>query len=115
MALECVAPGPRRRPMPSREAHLVEEPLVGPALDFPKCYDRLPFAVLWLVAARAGVPAAVVGPMLPCYGGPRRVRADGLAGPAEESTRGLAPGCPAAPQWLALVALCWRAGATAAG
>lgn len=35
--------------------------------------------VLWDAAARAGVPPALAEPLLACYGGRRRVRADGLA------------------------------------
>lgn len=41
--------------------------------------------------------------MLHCYGMPRRVRADGLAGAALRPVRGLMPGCAAAIRWLALV------------
>lgn len=46
--------------------------------------------------------------MLAAYGLPRHVRADGLAEPAHVPLRGLAPGFPAAPRWLALLMLCWR-------
>lgn len=47
-------------------AHADGEPLVGLALDFSRCYDRLPLEVLREVARRAGVPDAVPAPMTAC-------------------------------------------------
>lgn len=47
-------------------AHEARYPGAGLALDFPKCYDRLPLALLCEVADRAGVPRALSGPMLSC-------------------------------------------------
>lgn len=63
----------------------------------------------------AGVLAALAGPMLACYGTWHRVRAGGLAVPAERPLCGLAVGCPAAAHWLAHMALRWSAGAREAG
>lgn len=88
---------------------------MGLALDFSKCYDRVPLEVLREVAQRAGVPRRVAEPMIACYVHERRVRADGLAGPAQEPVRGLVPGCPAETHWLALVAHCWAGPVRAAG
>lgn len=43
-----------------------------------------------------------------CLRFPRFVLADELLGASVEPVRGLAPGCPAAIDWLALVMLGWR-------
>lgn len=85
-------------------AHEGSDMVAGLALDLFKCYGRLPLVLLREVADRAGVPRAPSGTMLHCYGMRRRVRADGLA---LGVVRGLAPGCPAATHWPALVARCW--------
>lgn len=45
---------------------------------------------------------------LAAYTFPRRVRADGLAGPMQVPVRGLAPNCPAFARWLEWPMLCWR-------
>lgn len=79
------------------EAHVVGGPVFGPALTFSTWYDRLPLAVLRGGGGPGWGPCSVgwahAGVLRPC-----RVRA--------LMVRGLAPGCPAATQWLALVALC---------
>jgi len=46
--------------------------------------------------------------MVAAYGHPRTVRVDGLGGHALRPRCGLALGCPAATDWLALVAHVWR-------
>ena len=47
--------------------------------------------------------------MLAAYANARRVCADGLLGKGASPTCGLAPGCPAATDWLALVMYPWLA------
>ena len=79
----------------------------GLAVDWSKCYDRLPLAVLRALAQAAGVPPTVAGPMHAAYGFPRRLVADSLAGTQHVPTCGLTPGCPAATHWLALLMFCW--------
>ena len=81
----------------------------GLTVDWSKCYDRLPLDALEAVATAAGVPPAIWKPMLAAYRLPRLVRADGLGGHARVPRCGLAPGCPAATDWLALVMHCWSA------
>ena len=51
-------------------------------------------------------------PMLFAYALPRCVKADGSASSPEPPTHGLAPGCPGATDWLAMLALCWTAPVT---
>ena len=81
--------------------------LAGVALDWSKCYDRLPLVLLEEFAAKAGMPRALVGPMLAAYRQPRRLAVDGMAGVLRAPVCGLAPGCPAATDWLALVMSPW--------
>ena len=76
--------------------------VAGLTVDWSKCYDRLPLAALEAAAVAAGLPAALWRPMLAAYRLPRLVRADGLGGPSQSPLCGLAPGCPAATDWLAL-------------
>ena len=80
----------------------------GLAFDWSKCYDRLPLAVLETLARAANLPQALWRPMLAAYALPRRVRAGGVAGPECDPSCGLAPGCPAATDWLALLVFCWK-------
>ena len=79
----------------------------GLAVDWSKCYDRLPLSVLRAVADAAGIPPGIATPMLAAYSFPRRLIADGLAGELYSPTCGLTPGCPAATHWLALLMFCW--------
>ena len=79
----------------------------GLTVDWSKCYDRLPLAALRRVAIAARLPEALWQPMLSAYELPRLVRADGLGGEALVPCCGLAPGCPAATDWLSLVMHCW--------
>ena len=83
------------------------EHVSGLTVDWSKCYDRLPLDTLAAVAQAAGVPSEIWQPMLAAYRLPRLIRADGLAGPARSPCCGLAPGCPAATDWLALVMHYW--------
>lgn len=68
----------------------------------------MPLATIEAVAPIARVHPSVWRPMLAAYALPRRIRADGLVGPAHEPVRGLAPSCPAATHRLALLILCWH-------
>ena len=79
----------------------------GLAVDWSKCYDRLPLPVLSALAEAAGIPPAVASPMLAAYGFPRRLVADSMAGALHSPSCGLTPGCPAATHWLALLMFCW--------
>ena len=83
--------------------------VAGLTVDWSKCYDRLPLAALEEAVRAARIPPAVWRPMLAAYRLPRLVRADGLGAPARSPSCGLAPGCPAATDWLALVMHCWTA------
>ena len=86
--LEPAGPG-RAADAQAYEAALVFElarsrgdQLAGVALDWSKCYDRLPLALLEEFAAKAGMPWALVGPMLAAYRQPRRSTAwPGSSGP----------------------------------
>lgn len=96
----CALDRPRQRTrLP--EAHRLGKPLLGPALDFFKFYDRLPLAVFQEVAAQAGVLASLAGPMLACSGGP------GVPAPLDCRCEGSRP--------MGKVALCWSAGTRSAG
>ena len=87
-------------------ARLSGDIVSGLALDWSECYDRLPLAVLETLAQAAKLPPALWRPMLAAYALPRRVRADEVAGPECDPVCGLAPGCPAATDWLALLVFC---------
>ena len=41
--------------------------LSGLALDWSKCYDHVHIGILAAIGARAGIPAAITGPMLSAY------------------------------------------------
>ena len=81
----------------------------GLALNWSKCYDRLPLTALADIAKAARMPQELRGPMLHAYGMPRMVRADGVASAAHKPSCGLAPGCPGATDWLALLVHLWKA------
>lgn len=61
------------------------------------------------MAIHVGVPPAVARPMIAAYSFPRLVRSGGLGGEARVLVRGLAQGCPAATDWMALMMHGWRA------
>ena len=65
------------------------------------------------MAEASGISPRVSGQMLAAYANPRRVCVDGLLGKGASPTCGLAPGCPAATDWLALVMYPWLARARA--
>lgn len=77
-------------------AHADGVELAGLALDWSKCYDRVPLSLLEQIALRSGVPAAVWRPVLDAQAAPRFVVAYGMAGDAVAPVRGLAPGCQGA-------------------
>ena len=83
------------------------EPVAGLALDWSKCYDRLPLALVGRFGRIVGVPERLLRPMLAAYGQPRRVLVDGMVGKPRRPVCGLAPGCPAATHWVALVMAPW--------
>ena len=76
------------------EARAAGLPVSGLAVDWSKCYDRLPLAALADVAEAAGVPHEIAAPMLAAYGWPRRIKVDDLASEEITPSCGLAPGCP---------------------
>lgn len=82
--------------------------LAGLALDWSMCYIHVPLFLLEQLALRVGLPAAVWRPMLSAHAAPHFVVADGTSGDAVVPIRGLAPGCPAATHWLALLTHCLR-------
>lgn len=77
--------------------------MAGIAVDWSKCYEHIPLSVLNEIADRAGLPAAVTRPMPAAYAFLRQICADGLAGEPLVPARGLAPGCPVATDWIALL------------
>lgn len=81
--------------------------VAGVAVDLSKSCDHIP-PMLREIADRAGLSAAIAGPMCEVYAFPHQVRAGGLAGQPRGPSRGLAPGCPAATDWMALLMYCWR-------
>ena len=91
------------------EARSEGEPLAGLALDWSRCYDRLPLGLLRDVASAAGLPEAMVGLMLAAYANPRLASVNGVARGSKVPSHGLALGCPAATDWLALVTRRWSA------
>jgi len=84
-----------------------EVEIAGLAVDWSKCYDRLRLSVLKSIAAAAGLPGSISGPMLAAYGQARRVLCEGMAGALRVPNCGLAPGCPAATDWLAMLMFPW--------
>jgi hypothetical protein len=78
-------------------------PVAGLAVDWSKCYDNLLLGILTQVAERARIPPALAKPMIAAYRQPRAVLLQGAVGPEKQPIAGLAPGCPRATDWLALV------------
>ena len=76
-------------------------------MDWSKCYDRLRLSVLRSIATAAGLPGSISGPMLAAYGQARRVLCEGMAGALRVPNCGLAPGCPAATDWLGMLMYPW--------
>jgi hypothetical protein len=75
----------------------------GLALDWSKCYDHLLLALLHHISTRLAIPDAIAKPMLAAYAQPRAVLLNGNIAPERRPVAGLAPGCPRATDWLALV------------
>ena len=75
----------------------------GFSLDWSKCYDHLLLDLLHQIVARLGIPSAIAKPMLSAYAQPRAVLLNGSIAPERRPSAGLAPGCPRATDWLALV------------
>ena len=90
-------------------ARMTGHAVAGVALDWFKCYDRLPLGVFRQVALAAGLPWRIWAPVLHAYALPRCVRADRMANSPEVPTHGLTPGCLEVTDWLAMLALCWKA------
>lgn len=82
--------------------------VAGVGVDWSKCYGHIPLSLLRKIAELAGLLGAVWRPMVAAYTFPRQVKSDGLAGEPGAPSRGLAPGCPAATDWMALLMYCWR-------
>ena len=70
--------------------------LSGLALDWSKCYDHVHIGILALIGERAGIPAAITGPMLSAYRQPRRILLRGMIGEVRQPDNGLPAGCPGA-------------------
>jgi hypothetical protein len=87
----------------------------GLALDWSKCYDHLVLRLLQDVATAAGIPPAIAKPMLSAYQQPRAVILDGMVANERSPTAGLAPGCPRATDWLAMVVHCYTVAAARMG
>ena len=75
----------------------------GLAIDWSKCYDRLPLSVLQDLSIHLGLPERLWRPMVNMYSRPRAVLLQGGIGQALAPTHGLPPGCPCAVDWLTLV------------
>ena len=78
-------------------------PVSGLGLDWSKCYDHVHVGVLDAISARAGIPAAISGPMLAAYRQPRRIVLRDLGGEVRTPGNGIPAGCPGATDWLALI------------
>ena len=89
-------------------SHATGVDLGGLALDWAKCYDTMPLVLLRRVAERVGMPAALSEPMLAAYAQPRAVSLAGAVAEEDVPVCGLAPGCPRANAWLALVVHMYR-------
>ena len=55
-------------------ARTISTALSGLALDLSKCYDQVHIGILAAIVERAGIPAAITGPILSAYRQPRVVR-----------------------------------------
>lgn len=75
---------------------MADDEVVGLAMDWSKCYRRVPFDNTEANARVALIHFAVWRPMLAAYRLPRCMKANVLAGPAQVPVQGLAPGYPAA-------------------
>ena len=75
----------------------------GLAIDWSKCYDRLPLHVLQELCEHMQIPPGLWKPMLDMYSRPRAILLQGGIGQAIVPTHGLPPGCPCAVDWLTLV------------
>ena len=75
----------------------------GLAIDWSKCYDRLPLHVLKDLSVHLGIPSRLWQPMMDMYARPRALLLQGGIGQAIAPTHGLPPGCPCAVDWLTLV------------
>ena len=80
----------------------------GVALDWSKCYDRMPLPLVEEALRAAGVPSELVRPLVDMYKAPRRVLADGRAGEERVPTHCIPAGCPMATMVLALFTYAWR-------
>ena len=78
--------------------------LSGLATDWSKCYDHVWLELIPAVAARAGIPAAFWRPVYDMYCAPRAVLLEGLLGEWRSPSHGIPPGCPAAVEWISLLA-----------
>jgi hypothetical protein len=87
----------------------------GLALDWSKCCDHLVLRLLHDVATAAGIPPGLAKPMLSAYQQPRAVILDGMVANERSPTAGLAPGCPRATDWLAMVVHCYTVAAARLG
>ena len=84
-------------------ARLAGVTVSGLAIDWSKCYDRLPLQVLKDLSLHLGLPAGLWMPMLDMYSRPRAILLQGGIGQAQAPSHGLPPGCPCAVDWLTLV------------
>ena len=77
--------------------------VAGLAIDWSKCYDRLPLHVLRYLSLHLGLPDGLWKPMLDMYARPRAILIQGGIGQSLTPSHGLPPGCPCAVHWLTLV------------
>ena len=79
-------------------ARLAGVTVSGLAIDWSKCYDRLPLQVLKDLSLHLGLPAGLWMPMLDMYSRPRAILLQGGIGQAQAPSHGLC-----AVDWLTLV------------
>ena len=65
--------------------------LSGLALDWSKCYDHVHVGIHASIGERAGIPAAITGPMLSAYRQPRRILLRGMGGEVRQPTSASPP------------------------
>jgi hypothetical protein len=95
------------------EALLTGRPLVGLLLDYAKCFDRLPHAVMFRLASASGADERLLRPLRRMYSAlRRRFKLAGGVGQPFGTTNGLLQGCPLSVVLLNLLVSVWARAVT---
>ena len=90
------------------EALLSNKPLTGALLDYAKCFDRLPHAVLLSLARKSGMDENVLRPLRAIYTDlERRFKVGGGLGLPFKPTNGILQGCPLSVILINLLQAVW--------